>query len=124
MTTCVVRRLSTVPCCRPHRLDRSDEATKRVPHVRDDRGDAGGLLVYGPVVNMAPSSCLDGICGAPDNGDPIALYDKLADRWVTSRIAWSRAESRQYIAVSESSDPHGSWYRYAFPLPGRADYTK
>ncbi len=61
-------------------------------------------------------------CGNHQNeGDPIALYDQIADRWVLSDFAFAisltgnpRAPFYQCIAVSKTNDPvAGGWYLYA-----------
>ena len=62
-----------------------------------------------------------GITGTPcdedNNGDPIVLYDWYAQRWFILDFAWNSTHSNGFwfsIAVSQSSDPTGSWYQYAF----------
>lgn len=60
------------------------------------------------------------------HGDPVTIYDHLADRWLTSIMASINGGPVYYelIAVSESSDPTGSWYVYAYELEGLPDYPK
>ncbi len=61
-------------------------------------------------------------CDEDNNGDPIVLYDQYNDRWFILDFAWDSSEndgSYYAIAVSQTSDPTGSWYQYAF----RADDT-
>ena len=50
------------------------------------------------------------------NGDPIVLYDQLANRWVVSQFAGTSVPTDECIAVSTTSDATGSYYRYAFHL--------
>ena len=62
-------------------------------------------------------------CRLRDNGDPIVNYDPLADRWVFSQFALTDASGDsnppyyQCIAVSQTSDPTGAYYAYAFQGP-------
>lgn len=71
-------------------------------------------------------------CRLRDNGDPVVNYDPLADRWLISQVALSddggEASSPYYqcIAVSQTGDPTGSWFAYAFQGPNTnfPDYPK
>jgi hypothetical protein len=83
-----------------------------------------GLLLFGPSANLTVWKGFDGVCGRLDKGDPIAAYDGLADRWVMSYQAWEATEGRQCIALSQTSDPLGAWYRYEFSFPSHNDYSK
>ncbi|MBM3449301.1 MAG: hypothetical protein FJX90_09385, partial [Bacteroidetes bacterium] len=58
----------------------------------------------------------------PNNGDPIVLYDKAADRWFLSQFGVSN--NRIYIAISTTADPLGSYYTYTFTSPQFPDYLK
>jgi len=54
--------------------------------------------------------------GAPcsgNYGDPIGLYDPMANRWLVSQFTTS-APYHQCIAVSQTADPTGAWYLYDF----------
>jgi uncharacterized repeat protein (TIGR01451 family) len=72
------------------------------------------------------------LCETTNRGDPVVLYDQLADRWVLSQFAWARSGAQrvppfvQCIAVSTSSDPRGRYFRYAFRTPQDLwnDYAK
>jgi hypothetical protein len=57
-----------------------------------------------------------------DDGDPIILYDKTADRWFLSQFG-SNGNSI-YIAISATNDPAGSYYTYTFTSPEFPDYLK
>jgi PKD repeat protein len=57
-----------------------------------------------------------------DDGDPIVMYDKFADRWFISQFGSSG--NSIYIAISTSSDPTGSYYAYTFTSPQFPDYLK
>jgi 6-phosphogluconolactonase (cycloisomerase 2 family) len=66
---------------------------------------------------------LGGACAEIDAGDPIVLYDHLADRWLLSQLANS---PHQCVAISQTGDPTGSFYVYDFPMPNTKfnDYPK
>ncbi len=56
---------------------------------------------------------------ARDDGDPIVLYDQLADRWLLSQFALPNYPNGPYyqcIAISKSSDPLGEWYAYTYQV--------
>jgi len=71
-----------------------------------------------------------GQCGADDQGDPIVLYDPLADRWILSQFAFlGDGETPPYhecIAVSKTPDPAGAYFAYDFITPNNEfpDYPK
>lgn len=54
-------------------------------------------------------------------GDPIVLYDSLADRWLLSQFAFS---SHMCIAISQTADPLGSYHLYTFNVGSFPDYFK
>ena len=56
-------------------------------------------------------------------GDPIVIYDQEYDRWILTEFAPIGA-NQLLVAVSETSDPLGSYYAYAFPTPSFPDYPK
>ncbi|REJ81426.1 MAG: hypothetical protein DWQ33_10575 [Bacteroidetes bacterium] len=58
-----------------------------------------------------------------NNGDPIVMYDKAADRWFLAQFGTS-TDRRIYIAVSATSDPLGSYYTYTYTSPQFPDYLK
>jgi len=51
---------------------------------------------------------------AGDGGDPVVLYDHLADRWLVTQLQYNSSGSEQCAAVSTSSDATGSYNRYEF----------
>jgi hypothetical protein len=73
-----------------------------------------GTLLLGPVdtgtlwAGFAVSDCTD------PSGDPIVLYDQLADRWILSQFTTAGPEYFNCVAISTTGDPTGSYYRYAF----------
>jgi len=77
--------------------------------------DKTGNLLLGPV---SLSSFLG---NGSNNGDPIVLYDQLADRWIVSEFG--AATNSLSIGVSATNDPTGAYnvWDYVFPA-GFPDY--
>ncbi len=75
-----------------------------------------GALLYGPAAGNTLWSGFGGVCQTRNDGDPIVLYDQLADRWMVSQFAVPGGLSgyHQCIAVSQTGDPTQAWYRYDF----------
>ena len=68
-----------------------------------------------------------GICEDTNWGDPIVQYDHLAGRWMASQFAlFGEDGNHQCIAVSQTDDPTGGWYRYDFLISATKlnDYPK
>ena len=71
-------------------------------------------------------------CATRDDGDPVTLYDPLADRWVISQFSIPTGSTTtgpwfECIAISQTPDPTGAWFAYAFQTPtasGFPDYPK
>ncbi len=54
-------------------------------------------------------------CAAHNDGDPIVIYDQLADRWLLSQFTASATPYyAECIAISTSPDPTGTYYLYEF----------
>ncbi|HEX2685032.1 MAG TPA: hypothetical protein VHN14_00365, partial [Kofleriaceae bacterium] len=72
---------------------------------------------------------LGGQCAAEDSGDPVVLYDPLADRWVLSQFAFATPSAPPYhecFAISQTPDPAGAYFLFDFVTPGAnfPDYPK
>jgi hypothetical protein len=72
--------------------------------------DLGALWANFPI-----EDCTD------ESGDPIVLYDQTTDRWLLSQFttrglnaATPTAPFYNCIAISQTGDPTGAYYRYAF----------
>ncbi len=72
-----------------------------------------GVSVYGPAAGNTLWSGFGGPCETQNAGDPIALYDPIADRWLMSQFT-SSSPYGECIAISTTPDPTGSYYRYFF----------
>jgi hypothetical protein len=56
-------------------------------------------------------------CATHNEGDPVVVYDQLANRWLLSQFIASPNSGEQYgecVAVSTSGDATGSYYLYTF----------
>ncbi len=76
---------------------------------------ANGAIAAGfPKAGNAIWSGFGGGCEANNDGDPIVIYDKAADRWVLTQFSVSTTPYLQCVAVSTTGDASGQYYRYAF----------
>jgi uncharacterized repeat protein (TIGR01451 family) len=78
-----------------------------------------GASVMGPVDIASLWSGFGDPCENDAWGDPVVLYDQLANRWVVSQFAGFDTYGTitdECIAVSRTSDATGEWYRYGFHL--------
>ena len=61
---------------------------------------------------------LPGPCANRNDGDPIVLYDPLADRWMLSQFCTvADPFNHQLIAISQTGDPTGAYFVYDFVMP-------
>lgn len=81
--------------------------------------DKQGNALVGPAkigdlwANFAVPDCAD------PSGDPIVMYDQLADRWILTQFTTRGLNNPSLpfyncVAVSTTGDPTGTYYRYAF----------
>jgi hypothetical protein len=75
---------------------------------------ATGSSVMGPVAISSLWAGFGGVCESAGHGDPIVLYDQLANRWLISQFAGNSIPTDECIAISTTSDAAGSYYRYGF----------
>jgi hypothetical protein len=87
--------------------------------------DKAGNLLVGPIdtgslwTGFPITDCTD------PSGDPVVLYDQFMDRWLLSQFTTAGPEFFNCVAISTTSDPTGSYYRYAFSTgPNFPDYPK
>ena len=73
-----------------------------------------GAVLLGPVPINTLWSGFGGSCQTHNDGDPVVIYDSKADRWVVSQFAVNVNPSLQCVAVSQTPDPTGAYYRYSF----------
>jgi hypothetical protein len=80
---------------------------------------ATGTKVAGPLTGNTLFQALGSThpCFVHNDGDPIAQYDKLADRWVLTQFSVTSGSTQKYwqcVAVSATSDATGAYNVYAF----------
>jgi hypothetical protein len=94
-----------------------------------------------PVTNAVAGNALfsglpnTSLCNTQNNGDPLVVYDQLANRWVLSQFAFNGVNAttgapqppyEQCVAVSTTNDPTGTYCLYDFNVSNTAfnDYGK
>ncbi|RYD15683.1 MAG: hypothetical protein EOP90_06965 [Lysobacteraceae bacterium] len=82
-----------------------------------------GATVQAPTPGNSFFVGFGGKCETTNSGDPIALWDPHAQRWVMSQFV-TTAPFAQCVAVSTTSDPLGTYARYEFNWPVFGDYPK
>src|SRR5437773_2121159 len=81
--------------------------------------DKAGNLLVGPIdtgslwTGFAIPDCTD------PSGDPVVLYDQTTDHWILSQFTTRGLDDPTLpfyncVAVSQTGDPTGTYYRYAF----------
>jgi len=80
--------------------------------------DKAGNLLLGPVdtgslwAGFPIEDCTD------PSGDPVVLYDQTTDHWILSQFTTRGLDAQvpnyNCVAVSQTGDPTGAYYRYAF----------
>ncbi len=83
--------------------------------------DRAGTRLSGPTQINALFQSLPATsrCHIDNNGDPVVVYDQLADRWVLTQFAIGGGNgptSSECVAVSVSGDATGQYYIYDFNL--------
>lgn len=85
---------------------------------------SNGALVQGPFAgNSFWAGFADSQCANNNSGDPVAQYDKAANRWVMVQPVFT-SPYRMCFAVSTTSDATGTYNRYSFSMPNFPDYPK
>ncbi len=116
------------PCCAPPDTNGAVGLTQYVQWVNlsfavFDKSSTN--MILGPVDGNTLWTGFGGPCEADNDGDPMVVYDKLADRWVLSQFAVSEGPPfLQCVAVSTTSDATGSYNRYSFSYSNFDDYPK
>ena len=75
---------------------------------------ATGASIFGPASILSIWSGFGGVCQTGGNGDPVVMYDQLADRWLISQFAGGL--THECVAVSTTGDATGSYARYDYNL--------
>ncbi len=105
--------------CAPPDTDGEVGATQFVQMVNEGVqvfDKSSGNSVMGPVAITSLWTGFGGVCQNNGDGDPVVLYDQLANRWVISQFAGSGTPTDECVAVSTTSDATGTYNRYGFHL--------
>lgn len=77
----------------------------------------------GPNFTMA-SLVAGGTCATSGAGDPIILFDELANRWVLTEFTGTGNLLCVYLSSSADLSQTQTWTRYSFNFPAFPDYPK
>ena len=86
--------------------------------------DKVGNLLMGPFAN---STMFNGLPFNANSGDAVVLYDEASDRWIFTQFSLPNYPSGPFfemVAVSQTNDPLGQYYRYQFQFTYMPDYPK
>jgi len=84
-----------------------------------------GSLAMGPMDITNLWSTMGGDCLNDGVSDPVINYDQMAHRWLISQITTNGSPNYHCIAISQTDDPTGAYYVYAFDItPNLPDYPK
>ncbi|MDQ6675347.1 MAG: hypothetical protein M3069_32210, partial [Chloroflexota bacterium] len=80
--------------------------------------DKAGAKLLGPLPQATVWAGFGGPCETTEGGDSVVLYDRYADRFLFTKLAYPTGVAigpfYQCIAVSVTDDPRGAWNRYSF----------
>ena len=83
-----------------------------------------GFKLMGPI---GSSTIWNGMPNNSNDGDAVVLYDETANRFMFTQFSlpnYPNGPFYQMIAVSQTPDPTGSWYRYEYTFATMPDYPK
>jgi hypothetical protein len=83
-----------------------------------------GVKLVGP---FNSSQLWNGMPNNSNDGDGIVLYDEQADRWLISQFSlpnYPNGPFFEMVAISQTNDPTGSFYRYQYQFTEMPDYPK
>jgi hypothetical protein len=81
-----------------------------------------GNRVLGPAAISSIWAGFGGTCENEDGGDPVVVYDQIANRWLVSQFQF---DNSQCVAISATSDATGAYHRYQFSFGADfPDYPK
>lgn len=86
--------------------------------------DKMGNSLLGPAAINTLFTGFSGPCQTENAGDPVVLYDQLANRWFLTQFTSAGPAYFVCVAISTTSDPTGTYFRYAFPTAAFPDYPK
>ena len=85
---------------------------------------SSGALIAGPFPGTNFWKGFGAPCETNNDGDIIIQWDKSNHRWLAAQNVFNGPPYYSCVAVSQTADATGSYYRYVFPQPGFPDYPK
>jgi hypothetical protein len=85
---------------------------------------SSGTLVGGPFSGTNFWNGFGAPCETNNDGDIIIQWDKGNHRWLAAQNVFNGPPFFTCVAVSQTADATGSYFRYTFPQPGFPDYPK
>ena len=73
-----------------------------------------GSTLFGPAALSTIWAGIPAPWNGTNNGDPVVLYDQAANRWLISQFSLPYGNYAELVAISQTADPTGAWYRYVF----------
>ncbi len=98
-----------------------------------DKSTGQALIAPLKLSRLFAAAGISGACATQDQGDPIVLYDPLANRWLLSQFNFNtnsvgddKPPYHECIAISQSGDPSGAYYTYDYIMTNSRfnDYPK
>ena len=84
-----------------------------------------GLTLFGPASLSTIWQGIPAPWNGTNNGDPVVLFDQAANRWIISQFSLPMGNYAELVAISQTSDPTGPWFRYVFQFGNKMpDYPK
>jgi hypothetical protein len=86
---------------------------------------SSGTLIAGPFAGTNFWKGFGAPCETNNDGDIIIQWDKANHRWLAAQNVFNGPPFYTCVAVSQTADATGSYFRYTFPQqPGFPDYPK
>jgi hypothetical protein len=85
---------------------------------------SSGTLIAGPFSGTNFWNGFGAPCETNNDGDIIIQWDKGNHRWLAAQNVFNGPPFFTCVAVSQTADATGSYFRYTFPQPGFPDYPK
>jgi hypothetical protein len=84
-----------------------------------------GSILLGPAAISTVFNGIPSPWNGRNDGDPVVLYDQAANRWMITQFSLPANNYAELVAISQTGDPTGTWYRYIFQFGNKMpDYPK
>jgi hypothetical protein len=82
-----------------------------------------GAVEVGPLLINSIWKNFGGQCQSDNGGDPVVLYDHIANRWLLEQLEYT-SSYQICFAVSQTDDATGAYNLYSYTFNGLTDYPK